>query len=278
MKISKILNILKELKGLSILIVPEDTGRETRTFKLAMQKIYAVLIGYTVFAMFLGFLIMNITPLGLLIFPKYANLSSSDLEKIEVLNERMLFLSQELEKLKSTNDKLRSAISLADSTFLDSLKKREGDNKKNKISLEGNLLSIIRLLFEEKNEIQNDLYFYPPAAGFISRPFNPEKGHMGTDYVLKTGTPVYASASGYVLFSGFTSKDGYMIILSHPKEFVTVYKHCSMLLKKTRDEVVQGEIIVLSGNSGEITTGPHLHFEIWKNGYPVDPEKYLIKY
>jgi murein DD-endopeptidase MepM/ murein hydrolase activator NlpD len=278
MKIFKVFNIVKELKGLSILIVPEDTGRETRTHKLSMQKILIVFFGYTVFTMLLGFFLMNITPLGLLVFPKYANLSSGDLEKIEVLNERMLFLSQELEKLKSTNDKLRSAISLGDSTLLDSLKKRESADKKSKIHLEGNLFSIIRVLLLQMNEVQNDLYFYPPAAGFISRSFNPEKGHMGTDYVLKTGTPVYSSASGYVIFSGFTPKDGYMIILSHPKEFVTVYKHCSTLLKKSRDEIMQGEMIALSGNSGDITTGPHLHFEIWKDGYPVDPEKYLINY
>lgn len=278
MQLKKYLNNFKELKGYSILIVPDDTGRDTSTHKLSMRKIYAIVIGYTLIAMLLGFVFMNATPLGLMIFPKYANLSSSDLQKIETLNERMLFLSKELEKLKSTNERLRYAISLGDSTVLDSLKKKNEAAKKSKLPLGGNLFAVVRHLFIFEKNTPGDLYFYPPATGFISRPFNPDKGHMGTDYVLKSGTPVFASANGYVLFSGFSSNDGYMIMISHPLGFVTVYKHCSVLIKKSREEVTQGEIIALSGNSGEISTGPHLHFEIWKDGFPVNPEKYLLKY
>ncbi|MBZ0199837.1 MAG: peptidoglycan DD-metalloendopeptidase family protein [Ignavibacteriaceae bacterium] len=278
MQLKKYLYNLKELKGYSILVVPDDTGREARTHKLSMRKIYLLVIGYTVIAMLLGFILFNITPLGLMIFPKYANLTSSDLQKIETLNERMLFLSRELENLKSTNEQLRHAIMLGDSTLLDSLKNKDESTKKNKLPAGGNLLAVFRHLFLFDFSSPDNLYFYPPATGFISRPFNPDKGHMGTDYVLKAGTPVYASANGYVLFSGFTSNDGYMLMISHPGGFVTVYKHCSVLIKKSRDDVIQGEIIALSGNSGKITTGPHLHFEIWKDGFPVNPEKYLLKY
>ena len=101
---------------------------------------------------------------------------------------------------------------------------------------------------------------------------------MGIDFVVKSGTPVYASANGYVIFSDYTNKDGNMLIIGHPDNYITIYKHCSVLMKKERDTVIQGELIALSGNTGEITTGPHLHFEIWKDGQPIDPRTVLINY
>jgi murein DD-endopeptidase MepM/ murein hydrolase activator NlpD len=100
---------------------------------------------------------------------------------------------------------------------------------------------------------------------------------MGIDFVVKTGTPVYVSANGFIIFANYTVKDGNMIIVSHPGNYISVYKHCSSLLKKERETVVQGELIALSGNTGEITTGPHLHFEIWKEGKPINPITILIK-
>jgi murein DD-endopeptidase MepM/ murein hydrolase activator NlpD len=101
---------------------------------------------------------------------------------------------------------------------------------------------------------------------------------MGLDYVVKAGTPVYATAGGFVIFSGYTIDDGYTIIISHNEEFISIYKHCSSLIKKQRERVEQGELIAISGNSGKLTTGPHLHFEIWENGKPVDPEKIILNY
>ncbi|HEY6907521.1 MAG TPA: M23 family metallopeptidase, partial [Ignavibacteriaceae bacterium] len=102
--------------------------------------------------------------------------------------------------------------------------------------------------------------------------------HMGIDFVIKTGTPVYATANGFVIFADYTTNDGYMIIIDHNNGYISVYKHCSVLLKRSRETVLQGETIALSGNTGEISTGPHLHFEIWKEGEPVDPKSVLINY
>jgi len=124
---------------------------------------------------------------------------------------------------------------------------------------------------EEGSEEKID-YFIKPVNGFISRGFNTDKGHIGIDFVVKVGSPVYAAANGYVVFADYTSRDGYMMIINHTNDYITVYKHCSILLKKIRDRVFQGELISLSGNSGEITTGPHLHFEIWKQGQPINPK------
>ena len=112
----------------------------------------------------------------------------------------------------------------------------------------------------------------------MSRNFDPNKGHFGIDYVLKRGTPIHASSGGYVIFSDYTVKDGHMLIISNPNNYITIYKHCSILLKRVRETVSTGEIIALSGNSGLITTGPHLHFEIWKEGRPINPKKIFLNY
>ena len=101
---------------------------------------------------------------------------------------------------------------------------------------------------------------------------------MGVDFVVKEGTPVYAASGGYIVFSDYTIDDGYMIIIIHRDGYISIYKHCSSLIKGVRDNVEQGELIALSGNSGKHTTGPHLHLEIWRDGKPVNPEKQFINY
>ena len=99
---------------------------------------------------------------------------------------------------------------------------------------------------------------------------------MGLDFSVKSGAPVYASESGMVIFADFTAGDGYKIIIQHDGGYISVYKHCSVLMKKERDIVSRGELIALSGNSGENTSGAHLHFEIWKDGKPLNPKEILI--
>jgi len=100
---------------------------------------------------------------------------------------------------------------------------------------------------------------------------------MGLDIAVKENTPVYASASGYVVFAGYTVDEGYVIILNHSDGYLTIYKHCALLLKNERERVEQGELIAQSGNSGLHSSGPHLHFEIWKDGSVINPELVLIK-
>ena len=95
---------------------------------------------------------------------------------------------------------------------------------------------------------------------------------------MKENSPVFASAGGYIVFADYTPNYGYSIIINHQENYVTKYLHCSTLLKKNGDIVRQGELIALSGNSGSESTGPHLHFEIWKDGKPINPSEVLIKF
>lgn len=117
--------------------------------------------------------------------------------------------------------------------------------------------------------------FYKPIEGIITDPFNPKIKHYGIDIVSTQNEPIKSIQGGTVVFSGWTSEDGYVISIQHPNNFISTYKHNSSLLKSLGDNVLSGEVIALIGNTGELSQGQHLHIEIWQNGYPVDPEKLI---
>jgi murein DD-endopeptidase MepM/ murein hydrolase activator NlpD len=141
---------------------------------------------------------------------------------------------------------------------------------------------------EEKisKEVRNDIstpagsrdanltYFGSPITGVISQKFDSKK-HPGIDVVASKDTPVKACLGGTVLYSGYTRKDGYILILGHSGEFVSVYKHNKTVLKKMGSKVQLGDPIAIIGNTGENTDGPHLHFELWYNQTPVNPADYI---
>jgi murein DD-endopeptidase MepM/ murein hydrolase activator NlpD len=114
-----------------------------------------------------------------------------------------------------------------------------------------------------------------PVKGKITNPYNPDKKHYAIDIALKNNSPVKAIADGRVIFSDWTKSGGYTIIIKSPQNIISVFKHNNKLLRKEGDLVKQGEVIALSGNTGEKTSGPHLHFELWINGYPVNPADYF---
>lgn len=116
----------------------------------------------------------------------------------------------------------------------------------------------------------------PPTVGFISQHFDPSRNHFGLDYAGKQGAPIFAAADGYVVFSGWTYDDGNMLIISHGDRYLTIYKHNQSLFKSAHSPVKRGEIIGVLGTSGHTSLGPHLHFEVWKDGIPHDPEEYLL--
>jgi murein DD-endopeptidase MepM/ murein hydrolase activator NlpD len=116
----------------------------------------------------------------------------------------------------------------------------------------------------------------PPLAGFLARGFDAASGHYAVDIAVEEGTPVRAVGDGYVIFADWTHDGGYVISVQHADGFLSVYKHNSRLLKRVGDRVRSREAVALSGNTGEITTGPHLHFELWQNGLAQDPQAYFV--
>ncbi len=272
-----LIKYIKQLKNFSVIFIPEDTSHRARSLKLSFPNVLWIGILYTFIIAVFGFYILSLTGLDYYFLPTYAGMRDKDRQKVEELNEKMTFLVRELEKLKATNDRLKYALFLGDSTLFDSFDESKDTTKKDKtLPAGGNILEVVnKLLFDERIQGES-LLFIKPINGFLSRRFDSDKGHMGIDFVVKEETPVYAAAGGYVIFADYTVNDGYMIILNHINGYISVYKHCSSLVKEARENVEQGELIALSGNTGRKTTGPHLHFEIWKNGKPVDPEKFFI--
>ena len=143
--------------------------------------------------------------------------------------------------------------------------------------------SLLRLevIQEDKyNVIPNDLskvkyLLYPPAIGPISQAYDAENKHFAVDIALKEYDPVMAVANGTVIFSEWTIETGYVIIVKHDYGLLSVYKHNSSLEKTQGDLVKAGEVIAKAGNTGEFSTGWHLHFELWIDGYSVDPSDFI---
>lgn len=120
-----------------------------------------------------------------------------------------------------------------------------------------------------------DLFLFSPIDGIITDGFNPKKDHFGVDMVAKENEPVRSVADGVVVLSSWTLDGGYVIAIQHAGNLISVYKHNSELFKNVGSFVASGEVIATIGNTGELTTGPHLHLELWHNGNPVNPVEYI---
>jgi murein DD-endopeptidase MepM/ murein hydrolase activator NlpD len=138
--------------------------------------------------------------------------------------------------------------------------------------------SILRLKVENqgKEVAQIDFdFFSAPVKGTISKSYNSKKEHYGVDIVTKAETPVKSCLEGTVVFASWTPDDGNVIILQHNNEFMSVYKHCSSLLKNLGDKVQTADPVGIVGNTGAHSSGPHLHFELWQSGISLDPQEFI---
>lgn len=117
--------------------------------------------------------------------------------------------------------------------------------------------------------------FYNPIKGMISSSFNAKEQHYAVDIAVKLNEPVRATLSGHVVFASYTPETGYVAIIQHGNNLLSLYKHCASIIKKVGSFVRGGEVIAFAGDTGELSTGPHLHFELWYNGNPVNPTDYI---
>ena len=120
------------------------------------------------------------------------------------------------------------------------------------------------------------LFFYKPVNGMISSHYQADIHHFGVDIAAAPKESVLATLDGTVMYAGYDPNQGNVIQLQHKNGFVSVYKHNELLLKEPGEQVVAGEAIALVGNTGKLSTGPHLHFELWYNGKPVNPEDFIV--
>ncbi|TSJ81425.1 MAG: M23 family metallopeptidase [Candidatus Cardinium sp.] len=116
---------------------------------------------------------------------------------------------------------------------------------------------------------------FPPINGMVTKSFHKEGNHYGVDIVAKEKDPIKATSAGVVIFSDWSVDTGWVVVIQHYNNVVSIYKHCAILFKKVGNLVRAGDVIALMGNSGEISTGPHLHFELWSEGVALNPEDYI---
>lgn len=270
----KLKETIDKIFDFSIVFVPGSAYTKIHS-KMVKGRAFVLylIISIVLFTLILSVLWMY-TPLRELMPDAGSNFTPSELRMINQLNTKVNFLIKELEQLKNTNYRLREIISQNDSVK----KISPIDETKEKVKGKGSVYLVFRDFLRKYFPDGNGVTFKTPASGYISKDFDPEAGHHGIDYSLKQGSPIYASANGYIVFSGFTIEDGYMVIIAHKDEYLTIYKHCQSVIKGVREKVTQGEVIALSGNTGKLSYGPHLHFEIWHRGNVINPKRVLMNY
>ena len=271
----------KLIKKYRFVIMNSSSFEEKISFSLSILNI--VIISFSLFfVLFLiTFFLISFSPLQGVVPGK----SKQEVQKKLI---ELSLVSDSLEKVLKNNslylENINNIIQGKD-VFL-----KEGDSKKPakenpdlffKTSKEDSLLRV-NVEKKEKGSIfinkatKNDLMlFFSPIKGLVIDGFNLEENHFGVDLVAKENTKISAVLEGTVVISHWSSETGFVIGIQHKNDYLSFYKHNSVLLNKVGDYVVAGEHIAIIGNSGELSSGPHLHFELWHKGSPVNPEDYI---
>ena len=273
----------KLLDKYRLVILNENTFEERLSFKLTRLNVFVLLTLSSVLLVVATFLLIAFTPLKEYI-PGY---SSTALKKKAL---RLGFKTDSLQRVIKLNDTYYASIkkvlkgdirdlNINKDSIIASAKLNISDVDLNPIKEDSILREKVRQedkynVFESASSSANFVLF-SPVNGTVSEPYNLENKHYAIDLVVKENTPIKATADGTVIFAEWTVTTGYVIIIAHSTNLISVYKHNASLIKNQGDLVKAGEVIATSGNTGELSTGPHLHFELWNNGYPINPSNFI---
>ena len=265
-----------------MVVINETTFEERFFVRISQFNIIVLIILFVTFITIGSFFLVAYTPLKEFI-PGYTSLS---IRKEAIRNTFLLdSLSVEFQKqdrfIKSMKSALTGEIDWEENSLLiakDQLP--ELLNSDNAMTEADSLLRLEVIQEDKYNVIPNDLsnvkyLLYSPAAGPISQKYDVNKRHFAVDIALEEHAPVMAVAHGTVIFAEWTAETGHVIIIKHDYGLLSVYKHNSYLEKSQGDLVKAGEVIAKAGNTGKLSTGWHLHFELWMNGYSVDPTDFI---
>ncbi|WP_298953456.1 M23 family metallopeptidase [uncultured Nonlabens sp.] len=266
-----------------MVVLNDDTFEERFSLKLTRLNVFVVTVISAILLIGLTTAIIAFTPIREYI-PGYANMSIRR-DTIELAKR-----ADSLEIAIRSNDQfygrikmlLNGDITTEEYERIDSIAKVETSTDITDIKLikEDSLLreevaQADRYSVIAGAKAKTNFVFFPPVKGTISSNYDTEVKHYAVDVVTTIGTPIKAAADGTVVFASWSSETGYTMLIEHPYGLITVYKHAGNLLKEQNDQVLAGEVIATVGNTGELTTGPHLHFEIWSDGYPLDPTNFI---
>ena len=251
-------------------ITNENTLEDIVTLRVSKLNGISVLLSVLTVLFLIASLIVAFTPLRNYL-PGYMRVDSLqqlvDRQNLYIMNIQDIFQG----RIKAdTVHSIDSLTTVREDSLMERTQREAEFRKQYEETEKYNLTSIT-----SRPEVDG-LIFYRPTRGMISSPFNAEKKHFGTDIAANPGESVLATLDGTVILSTYTAETGYLIEVQHNQDFVSVYKHCGSLLKREGDTVKGGEAIALVGNTGQLTTGPHLHFELWHKGRAVNPELYIV--
>ncbi|NRB59566.1 MAG: M23 family metallopeptidase [Winogradskyella sp.] len=272
----------KLLHKYRLVILNEDTFEERFAIKLTRLNVFVLTSISAIVLVFLTTLLIAFTPLREYI-PGYS--SARLKKKATELNYKTDSLLQELEVNKQYYASVKKVLTGDVSAFGFN---RDSILEASKIDVDINEVqtnredSLLRDKVEKEDKYnlfddsdQTNFVLFPPVNGTISQEYNIKEKHFAVDIVVANNTPIKATADGTVIFAEWTVETGYVIILEHNQELISVYKHNSSITKSQGELVKAGEVIAMSGNGGELSTGPHLHFELWSKGYPVNPTNFI---
>lgn len=269
-------------RQVTIVLWEEDVVKEPKTFNFVPNRLFFS-IGLTGFVLvLLTIVIFRFTPLGLILL-NYEEFALRN-DVIEI-TQRVIALQDSLDRreaqLKGIQDVI---INRVDTTFeigltrdFQGIQPLQPEGVQNSRSVSAtDFLEIIELNFDS-GVIENPGFpSEPPVRGTYTQSFDLISGHFGIDIASNIGEPVKVVADGVVLNADWTLNYGFVVIVQHARGFVTVYKHTQSPMVEVGDFVQKGTILANVSNSGLISSGSHLHFELWQNGQPVDPINYLI--
>ena len=269
-----------------IVLINDETFQEERSFRLIPFNVVAIIGGIIMLISLLTILLLVFTPLGYIV-PERSNqhirtqlntiyLQIDSLE--QSVAERDLFIHKVKELVFEQYEYEENVKDPSSDKTSQDVNVPEKSNElrelmeivDNETEL-GNLLE--NTLTKERNI--NSMIFKAPIKGMVSDTFAPSRAHYGTDVVAPKGTVIKATHKGTVIVATWSAETGHMIGIQHENNVLSFYKHNSSLLKKAGMTVDAGEGIAIIGNTGEMTEGPHLHFEMWFNGQPINPERYI---
>ena len=269
-------------KNYRLAVVEEDSYQEKFALSLSKRNIFLITFSVTFIIILTTTLLIFYTPIREYI-PGYdtSKLRIQAVENLEKLDSLMISLKKNEQFVEAFSRTLNGEE--FNNQYEDSqLKAIDISELDLDINIEDSILRKIVEVEDRFNIIERDeklvtSNLVSPASGLISDGFDYGKQHYGVDIVLKERTPIKAVYDGIVLFSEWTLNYGYTIVIFHKNELISSYKHNESVKVKTGDFVQTGEIIALSGNTGELTSGPHLHLELWDLQGPLNPED-LIKF
>ena len=268
-----------------LVILNEETFEEKVSLRLSQLNVFVIVGMSSLTLILLVILLIAFTPLREFI-PGYANVNVrkqgvENFLKSDSIELALLHNNLYIDNIKHIIE--GDPITFDDVTYIDSTVDYN-DITNEPIEEDSVLRNMVET--EEKYSLFNkagstpgnisSFIFFTPLVGTVTNQFNIKTHHFGLDIVAPKNEAIKATLDGTVIFAEWTSETGYVIQLQHADNIISIYKHNSALHKKVGDHVKAGEVIAIVGNTGEFSTGPHLHFELWYNGIPINPEDYMM--